>query len=90
LRVIHESLDYIGADRLTPHLVWMASRLATHRDLEAVPSLLVLLGQVSISTVERSLQRTTRDQPCLPRRGGHQPTGAQLRAVPMMHIPCPS
>ena len=30
LRVIHESFDYICAERLTPNLVWMAEHLARH------------------------------------------------------------
>jgi hypothetical protein len=87
LRVIHESLDHICADRLTPNLVWMARHLATHGELETTPSLLEQLGQVSISTVKRRLQRITQDQPRLPRRRGHKRTSEQLRAVPMVRIP---
>ena len=37
LRVIHESPDYICAERLTPNLGWMAQRLAAHGELEAPP-----------------------------------------------------
>ena len=34
LRVIHETLDYICAERLTPNLVWMAEQLARHGELD--------------------------------------------------------
>jgi len=40
LRVIAESLDYICAECLTPHLVWMATHLATHGEMVTSPSLL--------------------------------------------------
>jgi hypothetical protein len=87
LRVIYESLDHICADRLTPNLVWIARHLATHGELETTPSLLEQLGQISISTVKRRLQRITQDQPRLPRRRGPKRTSKQLQAVPMVRIP---
>jgi hypothetical protein len=87
LRVIYESLDYICADRLTPNLVWMARHLASHGELKTAPSLLEQLGQVSISTVKRRLQRITQDQPRLPRKRGRKRTSKQLAAVPMVRIP---
>ena len=40
LRVISESLDYICADRLTPNLVWMATHLAAHSEVDTSPLLL--------------------------------------------------
>ena len=40
LRVISESHDYICAERLQPNLVWMATHLARHGEIEASPSLL--------------------------------------------------
>jgi len=50
LRVIHESFDYICAERLTPNLVWMAEHLARHAELETADELLEKLGCISIST----------------------------------------
>ena len=40
LRVISESLDYICADRLTPNLVWVATHLAAHGEVDTSPLLL--------------------------------------------------
>jgi hypothetical protein len=34
LRVISESLDHIAAERLTPNLVWIATHLAAHGELQ--------------------------------------------------------
>jgi hypothetical protein len=87
LRVIHESLDYVCADRLTPNLVWIARHLVAHDEMEAPSSLLEQLAQISISTVKRRLKRITQDQPCLPRRKGPKRTSKQLAAVPMVRIP---
>jgi hypothetical protein len=87
LRVIYESFDYICADRLTPNLVWMAKDLAAHGELETTPLLLEQLGEISISSVKRRLQRITQDQPRLPRRRGRKRTSKQLLAVPMVRIP---
>jgi len=87
LRVIYESFDYICADRLTPNLVWMATHLAAHGELEATPSLLDQLGQISTSTVERRLKRIGQDQPRLPRRRGPRRVNTLLRGVPMTRIP---
>ena len=57
LRVISESLDYICADRLTPNLVWMATHLAAHGEMDTSPRLVEQLEQVSISTVKRRIKR---------------------------------
>ena len=72
LRVIYESFDCICADRLTPNLVWMTSHLARHGELEATPTLLDQLAQISISTVERVIgcllpARACRSDPSRPR-----------------------
>lgn len=37
LRVISESCDYICAERLQPNLVWLASHLEQHGELEVTP-----------------------------------------------------
>ena len=67
LRVIAESLDYVCAERLTPNLVWMAEHLAAHGEMTITPQLREKLGQVSVSTVRRRLDRIRQDQPHLPR-----------------------
>jgi hypothetical protein len=86
LRVIHESYDFICAERLTPDLVSMAQQLAAHGELEATPHLLEQLQRISISTVRRILARTRQDQrrlPCKPPRNTNKVT----RDVPMRRIP---
>jgi len=87
LRVIDESLDYVCAERLTPNLVWMASHLATHGELDASPWLLEQLGRISASTVKRRLHRMRPDQPRLPRRKGPKRVNKLIRDVPMIRIP---
>jgi len=87
LRVIDESLDYICAERLTPNLVWMMRHLAAHGEMEAPASLLEQLGQISISTVKRRLNRVRQDQPRLPRRKGSARTSKLTRGIPMIRIP---
>jgi hypothetical protein len=57
LRIIDETLDFVCAERITPNLVWMASLLETHGEIEATPLLLEQLSQISISTVGRRLSR---------------------------------
>jgi hypothetical protein len=86
LRVIHESLDYICAERLTPNLVWMAQHLARHGEMETSDELLEKLEQISISTTGRVLQRIRQDVPRLPRKG---PGGTRKLAqdIPMVRIP---
>lgn len=85
LRVIAESLDYLCAERLTPNLVWMATHLAAHGEMEVSPPLLEKLGRISVSTVGRILARIRPDQPRLPRKG---PEGAHrvTRDIPMKRI----
>lgn len=85
LRVIAESFDYLCAERLTPNLVWMATHLSAHGELEVSPPLLEKLGRISVSTVGRILVRIRQDQPRLPRRRpsrGNKVT----RDVPMKRI----
>ena len=86
LRVIHESFDYICAERLTPNLVWMAQHLARHGEMEISDELLEKLEQISISTTGRVLQRIRQDVPRLPRKG---PGGTRKLAqdIPMVPIP---
>jgi hypothetical protein len=87
LWVIYESLDYICAERLTPNLVWMAHHLERHGELRTTPELLEQLGQISVSTVGRRLQRIRELTPLvrLPRK---KPSGRQLtRDIPMLRLP---
>jgi hypothetical protein len=86
LRVIAESLDHICAERLTPHLVWMAQHLAAHGEMEVSPQLLEKLEQISISTVRRRLARLRQDQPRLPRKGPDR-ANRVTRDIPMKRIP---
>ena len=86
LRVIHESEDFICAERLTPNLVWLAQHLAAHGELSTPPPLLEQLGRISLSTVERRLSRITQDQPRLPRRKP-KPRQKLLRRIPMLRLP---
>ena len=86
IRVIAASLDYPCAERLTPNLAWLAKHLAAHDELEVSDPLLLLLEQVSISTVERRLKTIRQDQPRLARRRP-RPANSVLRDIPMGRIP---
>ena len=86
LRIIHESYDYICAERLTPNLVQMARHLAAHCELEATTVLLDQLQRISISSVERRLSRIRQDQPRLPRKKP-KPRRKLLRDIPMLRLP---
>jgi len=86
LRIIDETLDFVCAERITPNLVWMASLLATHSEIEATSSLLDQLSQISVSTVGRRLSRIRQDQPRLPRKKSSRPKG-MLKDIPMLRIP---
>lgn len=86
LRIIAESLDYICADRLAPNLVWLATHLSAHGELEVSPSLLEQLGRISVSTVKRRLRHQRRDRPRLPRKGPRRANKVQ-RDIPMKRIP---
>ena len=86
LRVIHESFDYICAERLTPNLVRMANHLAAHGEMEVSPLLLSQLGRISVSTVERRLGRIRQDQPRLPRRGPRS-SRKLTQDIPMLRLP---
>ena len=86
LRLISESLDYICADRLTPNLVWMATHLATHGEMNACSPLLEQLERISVSTVKRRLKRFRQDSPRLPRKGPRRANRIK-REIPMKRIP---
>ena len=85
LRVISESLDNICAERPTPNLAWVARRLARHREMEVSDGLLVLLEQISISTVGRILRRIRQDERRLPRRAPRRENSV-LAGIPMLRL----
>ncbi len=86
LAVIAESLDYICAERLTPNLVWTAQHLEAHGELQLSDELQQLLGQISISSVQRRLVNLPRESPRLHRKG--RPVGPSLtRDIPMLRLP---
>lgn len=87
LRVIHESRDYICAERLTPELVWMAKHLSRHGELRTSDDLLEKLGRISVSTVRRILARIHQDEPRLPRKPPRNAGNSITRDVPMKRIP---
>ena len=86
LRVISESFDHICAERLQPNLVWMATLLAQHGEMEVSPHLLEQLSRISVSTVRRILSRIGQDEPRLPRKGPSQ-ANRVAREIPMKRIP---
>jgi hypothetical protein len=86
LRVIYESSDYICAERLVPNLVWMAQHLEKHQELETTPELMAQLEEVSVSTVERRLNKIRQDQPRLVRKKP-QPRNKRLKEIPMLRLP---
>lgn len=86
LRVIHESYDYICAERLTPSLVSMAEHLALHGELDATPLLLGQLQRISVSTVRRIVARIRWDERRLPRKPPRAANNV-TRDVPMRRIP---
>ena len=81
LVIIAETLDFICAEWLTPSLVSTAQDLAAHGELETNPHLLQQLDQISISTVQRHLQRRTQDEPHLPRKGPERANQAIWRSI---------
>jgi len=85
LRLIHETLDYICAERLTPNLVWMAEHLAGYGELTVDEALLTQLGRISASTVERHLRRMRQDERRLRRRPPRKEK-AILRGIPMLRL----
>jgi hypothetical protein len=86
LRVIHESLDGICPERLTPNLVWMAEHLKRHGELTTTPELLEKLEQISISTVRRRLAHLQQYEYRLPRKKPRA-RNPMLQDIPMLRLP---
>ncbi len=57
LAKIWEATDYVCPERLTPNLVELAEKLASHQELRLTPTLKQQLEQVSVATVRRHLPR---------------------------------
>jgi hypothetical protein len=85
VRVVWESLDYICAERLTPALLPTAQHLAQFGEVEVPAEVAALLGQISIPTVQRLLDRLPRATPRLP-RGGPERANAVRQAIPMRRL----
>ena len=85
LRLIAKTLDYICAERITPHLTITAQQLARHGELRLSPDLLEQLERISISTVRRRLQQSGQDEPQL-LRPRPKPSNSLLKQVPMGRI----
>jgi len=86
LRLIHESFDYICAERLTPNLVTMTQQLAHHGEMTVSHMLLAQLEHISSSTVRRILQRVSQDQPRR-RRKPPRSTSTLAKEIPVARIP---
>jgi len=86
VRVVWETLDGVCAERLTPALVSTARLLAAHDELVLAPAVEAQLGRISISTVQRRLNRFGQDTPRLPRRGPARATRL-TREIPTRRIP---
>jgi hypothetical protein len=87
LLVVAESLDFICGRRLKPALLSTAQDLQRHGELILTPEVEADLARISVSTIDRLLQRHKDRLPGrLPRRG---PTRSAhiLAAVPMRRIP---
>lgn len=84
--LIAQALDYPSAERLQPALVLMASLLAQHGLLTVDEGLLAQLESISISTVRRILDETSRDKP-RPLTRTRSPSSALLRDIPAGRIP---
>jgi len=81
LRVIDESFDHICSERLTPSLAWMVEHLGKHGEIRTTPRLLDQLGRISVSTVQRRLNRMRQYERRLPRK---KPRGRHLvQDIPM-------
>ncbi len=88
IRAVANTLDWCCAERLQPLLAATAVRLSNFGELHLTESLLKKLESISISTVERILQRIRQYEPRLPQ---HRSRPAQLtsiqREIPVHVIP---
>lgn len=88
IRLIARTLDWCCAERLQPALVTTALLLSHFGALRLSKSLLGKLESISISSVERILQRIRQHEPRLPqRRGRPAPLTSIQREIPARVIP---
>jgi hypothetical protein len=87
LQVIAESLDYPCAERLRPHLVWMAQHLEKHGELKTQPEVQQKLAQISLSTIRRMLGPVGEETKRLAHQKGRPGvSNPLLKRVPMRRI----
>jgi hypothetical protein len=87
LLVVAESLDYICGKRLKPVLWSTAQDLQRHGELSLSPEVQASLAEISVSTIDRLLEKHEAQLPRrLPRRAPTR-TAQVLAAVPMQVIP---
>lgn len=88
VRVVADTLDWIGAERLQPGLATTAQHLARFGHLTLTDTLLAQLQQVSIATVRRILYRIGRPADAPPQaRRGRRPDSVAQALVPVGVIP---
>ena len=84
--IIAESFDYICAERLTPNLVWMAEHLMKHGELFLSPTVRRKLEQISVSTVQRMLNRLPKTT-YRPKRDKSKRKKGFLQEIPTKRLP---
>ena len=88
VRLVADTLYWIGADRVQPCLADMAQRLARFGHLTLTPALLSQLQKVSTSTVRRIMKRIGRPPGTLPQvRRGRRADSVVQAMVPVGVIP---
>jgi hypothetical protein len=88
VRLVADTLDWIGADRVQPILTDMAQRLARFGHLSLPPALLSQLQKVSTSTVRRIMKRIGRPPDNFPQvRRGRRADSVVQAMVPVGLIP---
>jgi len=86
--IIARSLDYPGAERLQPNLVWMGKHLAAHGELELPVALQSQLATISVSTLKRLLPPSRRAAERIAHRTPQPKASyAQRQAIPIRRIP---
>jgi len=88
IALIGNTLDWICPERIKPTLPKIARQLAKFGEMDLTPVLLQLLGQISISTVRRIVQRVRPVGERLPQRHQSRRTDSTAQAlVPISVIP---
>ena len=87
VRVIARGLDYPCAERLCPNLVWVAEHLGRHGEIVVTPELLEKLGEISVSTLQRTMKRVMpRSERIAHRRAPHRLGKHIIKDIPMRRI----